>query len=68
MATDTRLATCAGHQPSGRQSFQKQRTVNPLIVPARYNFLYYFKAGPAGGRLRRPSSRRQRRGGHREPP
>jgi Mycolic acid cyclopropane synthetase len=26
-------------------------------------FLYDFKAGPAGGRLRRPSSRRQRRAG-----
>jgi hypothetical protein len=23
-----------------RRSFRKQRTVNPLIVPARYNFLY----------------------------
>jgi hypothetical protein len=28
-------------------------------------FLYELKAGPAGGRLRRPPSRRQRRGGHR---
>jgi hypothetical protein len=28
-------------------------------------FLYELKAGPAGGRLRRPSSRRQRHGGHR---
>jgi hypothetical protein len=28
-------------------------------------FLYELKAGPAGGRLRRPSSRRQRRDGHR---
>jgi len=27
-----------------------------LIVPARYNFLYTLKAGPAGGRLRGPSS------------
>jgi hypothetical protein len=26
---------------------------------ARKKFLYHFKAGPAGGRLRRPSSRRQ---------
>jgi hypothetical protein len=33
---------------------------------ARKNFLYYIlKAGPAGGRLRRPSSRRQRHDGHR---
>jgi hypothetical protein len=29
------------------------------------NFPYEFKAGPAGGRLRRPSSRRQRHDGHR---
>jgi hypothetical protein len=29
-----------GQRPSGRQPFQKQRTVNPLIAPARYNFLY----------------------------
>jgi hypothetical protein len=28
-------------------------------------FLYELKAGPAGGRLRRPSSRRQRRDGYR---
>jgi hypothetical protein len=27
-------------------------------------FLYTLKAGPAGGRLRRPSSRRQRHDGH----
>jgi hypothetical protein len=32
---------------------------------AREEFLYELKAGPAGGRLRRPSSRRQRHGGHR---
>ena len=30
----------AGHSPSGRWSFRKQRTVKPLIVPARYNYLY----------------------------
>ena len=29
----------------------------------REEFLYELKAGPAGGRLRRPSSRRQRRAG-----
>jgi hypothetical protein len=29
----------------------------------REEFLYELKAGPAGGRLRRPSSRRQRHGG-----
>jgi hypothetical protein len=44
MAIDTGLARCAGHQPSGERSlegpFRKQRTVNPLMVPARYNFLY----------------------------
>jgi hypothetical protein len=33
MVTDTCLATCAGHRPSGRRSFRKQRTVNPVIVP-----------------------------------
>jgi hypothetical protein len=32
-AADTSLATCAGHRLSGRQSFRKQRTVNPLMVP-----------------------------------
>jgi hypothetical protein len=26
------------------------------MVPARYSFVYTLKAGPAGGRLRRPSS------------
>ena len=30
----------------------------------REEFLYELKAGPAGGRLRRPSSRRQRQGGN----
>jgi hypothetical protein len=40
MVIDTSVATCAGHSPSGRWSFRKQWTVNPLIVPARYNFLY----------------------------
>jgi hypothetical protein len=49
MAIDTSLATCAGHQPSERQWFRKQRTVNPLIVPARYNFLYSYSR-PACGR------------------
>jgi hypothetical protein len=39
-AADTSLATCTGHRLSGRRSFRKQRTVNPLMVPARYNFLY----------------------------
>jgi hypothetical protein len=38
-AADTRLAMCAGHQPSGGRSFRKQRTVNPPMVPARYNLL-----------------------------
>jgi hypothetical protein len=41
LAIDTSLATCAGHQPSGRWSSRKQRTVNPPIVPARYNFLCF---------------------------
>jgi hypothetical protein len=55
-ATDASLATCAGHQPSGRRSFRKQRTVNPLMASTRYNFLYSPQGRPAGGRLRRPSS------------
>jgi hypothetical protein len=39
-----------------------------LSVPLRElgDFLYTLKAGPAGGRLRRPSSRRQPHDGHRE--
>jgi len=32
MALDASLATFAGHQLSGRRSFRKQRTVNPLIA------------------------------------
>jgi hypothetical protein len=32
IAADTGLATRAGHQPSGRRSSRKQRTVNPLFV------------------------------------
>jgi hypothetical protein len=32
MAIDTSLATCVGHQLSGRRSFRKQRTVNPPIA------------------------------------
>jgi hypothetical protein len=39
MAIDTGLATHAGTTLGG-QSFLKQRTVNPPMVPARYNFLY----------------------------
>jgi hypothetical protein len=39
IAADTGLATRAGHRPSGRRSSRKQRTVNPLMVPARYNLL-----------------------------
>src|SRR4029450_3941003 len=41
-AADTNMATYTGHWPSGRRSFRKQRTVNPPIVPARYNFLCSF--------------------------
>jgi hypothetical protein len=53
MATGTSLTPWAGHQPFGRRSFRKQRTVNPLMIPARYNFPSLPKAGPAGG-LRQP--------------
>ena len=62
MAIDTSLATCAGHHPSGHhpsggRSFRKQRTVNPPIVPTRYNFLYSssrpaLRAAACGGRPR----------------
>jgi hypothetical protein len=31
-AADTSMATYTGHWPSGRRSFRKQRTVNPLIA------------------------------------
>jgi hypothetical protein len=37
MVTDTSVAMCAGHSPSRRRSFRKQRTVNPQMVPARFN-------------------------------
>jgi hypothetical protein len=37
-----------------------------LSLPCCYQFPYRIKAGPAGGRLRRPSSRRQRHDGYRE--
>jgi hypothetical protein len=58
MATDTSLATYAGHRSDERRSFRKQRTVNPLTGPTRYNFLYTLKAGPAGGHRTRPPSAR----------
>jgi hypothetical protein len=42
------------------------RTVVSVLVSYVWEkFLYELKAGPAGGRLRRPSSRRQRHDGHR---
>jgi hypothetical protein len=41
------------------------RSVQQSNHCAREEFLYELKAGPAGGRLRRPSSRRQRPDGHR---
>ena len=46
MALDASVAMCAGYQSPGGRSFRKQRTVNPLMVPARYNFLY-FSSRPA---------------------
>jgi hypothetical protein len=44
-------------QPSKRRPFREQRTVNPLIVPARYNFFYpssrpALRAAACGGRPR----------------
>ena len=47
IAADTGLATRAGHQPSGRRSSPKQRTVNPPIVPTRCNFLLGHDYRPA---------------------
>jgi hypothetical protein len=41
------------------------RSVVSVLLRALGDFLYTLKAGPAGGRLRRPSSRRQRRDGYR---
>jgi hypothetical protein len=49
-------------RPSRLASFEDERPV----PPGRKNFLFDFKAGPAGGRLRRPSSRRQRHDGYPE--
>jgi hypothetical protein len=53
MAIDASLATGAGQQPSGERSLErplrKQRTVNPPMVPARYNFLHA-SSRPACGR------------------
>jgi hypothetical protein len=42
------------------------RFVGSMLLRSGETFLYTLKAGPAGGRLRRPSSRRRRRHGHRE--
>jgi hypothetical protein len=41
------------------------RAAHVLMRFLREEFLYELKAGPAGGRLRRPSSRRQRHDGNR---
>jgi hypothetical protein len=41
------------------------RSVVFVLLRRWETFLYILKAGPAGGRLRRPSSRRQRHDGHR---
>jgi hypothetical protein len=41
------------------------RSVVSVLLRRWETFLYTLKAGPAGGRLRRPSSRRQRHDGHR---
>ena len=41
------------------------RTLVSRLLRGWETFLYTLKAGPAGGRLRRPSSRRQRHDGHR---
>jgi hypothetical protein len=41
------------------------RSVLSVLLRGWETFLYTLKAGPAGGRLRRPSSRRQRHDAHR---
>jgi hypothetical protein len=41
------------------------RLASKATIAFGEEFLYELKAGPAGGRLRRPSSRRQRHNGHR---
>jgi hypothetical protein len=64
VATRTSPSACAGHQPSGRRSFRKQRTVNPLTRPARYNFLYSSSRPAPRAASGRPPAR-QRHGGHR---
>jgi hypothetical protein len=71
IASDTGLATCARHWPSGGRSLGKQRTVNPLIAqpfPLVTISSLSFKAGPVGSL--RPPSVRQPCGGHRgtDPP
>jgi hypothetical protein len=43
------------------------RRVHAVERASWETFLYELKADPAGGRLRRPSSRRPRHDGHREP-
>jgi hypothetical protein len=53
-------------KPSAEIALQSiTRVSTRLAEGSRENFLYELKAGPAGGRLRRPSSRRQRHDGHR---
>jgi hypothetical protein len=69
MATEHSLVTCAGHRPSGRWSFRKRRTVNPLTVRTRYNFLYAssrpaLRAAACGGRPRPPGHHWMRPPGH----
>jgi hypothetical protein len=45
---DISLARSAAQRPSGRKC-RKQRTVNPLMGPARYNFLYSSSSRPSAG-------------------
>ena len=61
VASSTSDATGAGR---GR-SMLAFRSVVSVLLRGWETFLYTLKAGPAGGRLRRPSSRRQRHDGHR---
>ena len=56
-AADTSMATCTGHWPSGRRSFRKQRTVNPLTRSGSLQLPLLFsrpalRAAACGGRPR----------------
>ena len=63
LAADISPATHAGHRPSGRRSFRKQRTVNPLTGPIRLQLLCSSSSRPCGRPSTAAASRRQRHDG-----